>query len=110
MLSSAVVICVCSRDSRTTKGSVGAELGAGINSLVITGLQTPNCIRQTVFDDVALDYQPVTVLVDATAAAPDIHVANIFDMKNIGVTTTTLVLDLSSNRDSLLLDIKAPLR
>ncbi|KAL5575184.1 hypothetical protein UlMin_016883, partial [Ulmus minor] len=48
--------------------------GAGIDRLVITGVQTPNCIRQTVFDAVALDYQPVTVIVDATAAAtPDIH-------------------------------------
>ncbi|KAJ1388762.1 Isochorismatase-like [Sesbania bispinosa] len=48
--------------------------GAGINSLVVTGVQTPNCIRQTVYDAVALDYQPVTVIVDATAAAtPDIH-------------------------------------
>ncbi|KAL5072522.1 hypothetical protein RYX36_011506 [Vicia faba] len=65
--------------------------GAGINSLVITGVQTPNCIRQTVFDAVALDYQHVTVLVDATAAAtPDIHLANVFDMKNIGVATPTL--------------------
>ncbi|KAF7843372.1 putative inactive nicotinamidase [Senna tora] len=65
--------------------------GAGINSLVITGVQTPNCIRQTVFDAVALDYQPVTVIVDATAAAtPDIHAANMFDMKNIGVATPTL--------------------
>ncbi|KAJ6932604.1 inactive nicotinamidase [Populus alba x Populus x berolinensis] len=46
----------------------------GIKSLVISGVQTPNCIRQTVFDAVALDYQPVTVIVDATAAAtPDIH-------------------------------------
>ncbi|KAI9107923.1 hypothetical protein K1719_021259 [Acacia pycnantha] len=71
----------------TTKGSEGA----GINSLVVTGVQTPNCIRQTVFDAVALDYQPVTVIVDATAAAtPDIHHANLFDMKNIGVATPTL--------------------
>ncbi|KAI5405614.1 probable inactive nicotinamidase At3g16190 [Lathyrus oleraceus] len=63
----------------------------GINSLVITGVQTPNCIRQTVFDAVALDYQPVTVLFDATAAAtPDIHLANVYDMKNIGVATPTL--------------------
>lgn len=38
------------------------------------GVQTPNCIRQTVFDAVALDYQSVTVIFDATAAAtPDIH-------------------------------------
>ncbi|XLT07739.1 hypothetical protein HN51_053532 [Arachis hypogaea] len=65
--------------------------GAGINNLVITGVQTPNCIRQTVYDAVALDYQPVTVVVDATAAAtPDIHLANVFDMKNIGVATPTL--------------------
>ncbi|KAF9685185.1 hypothetical protein SADUNF_Sadunf03G0028100 [Salix dunnii] len=63
----------------------------GIKSLVITGVQTPNCIRQTVFDAVALDYQPVTVIVDATAAAtPDIHAVNIFDMKNIGVATPAL--------------------
>ncbi|KAL8537623.1 hypothetical protein ACS0TY_012662 [Phlomoides rotata] len=65
--------------------------GAGINKLVITGVQTPNCIRQTVFDAVALDYQKVTVLVDATAAAtPDIHIANVVDMSNIGVATPTL--------------------
>jgi nicotinamidase-related amidase len=45
-----------------------------IESLFL-GVQTPNCIRQTVFDAVALDYQSVTVIVDATAAAtPDIHV------------------------------------
>ncbi|KAG8656404.1 hypothetical protein MANES_04G130900v8 [Manihot esculenta] len=63
----------------------------GIKSLVIVGVQTPNCIRQTVFDAVALDYENVSVIVDATAAAtPDVHVANIFDMKNIGVRIPTL--------------------
>ncbi|GMI86137.1 hypothetical protein like AT3G16190 [Hibiscus trionum] len=63
----------------------------GVNSLVVVGVQTPNCIRQTVFDAVAHNYQPVTVIVDATAAAtPDIHDANIFDMRNIGVATPTL--------------------
>ncbi|KAK7255417.1 hypothetical protein RIF29_28826 [Crotalaria pallida] len=65
--------------------------GAGVNSLVITGVQTPNCIRQTIFDAVALDYQPVTAIIDATAAAtPDIHLANMLDMRNIGVATPTL--------------------
>lgn len=45
-----------------------------ILAIIHVGVQTPNCIRQTVFDAVALDYQPVTVIVDATAAAtPDIH-------------------------------------
>ncbi|KAL2338058.1 hypothetical protein Fmac_012504 [Flemingia macrophylla] len=65
--------------------------GAGINSLVVTGIQTPNCIRQTVFDAVSLDYPSVTVIVDATAAAtPEVHQANLFDMKKIGVLTPTL--------------------
>ncbi|KAF8400830.1 hypothetical protein HHK36_014132 [Tetracentron sinense] len=65
--------------------------GAGINSLVVVGVQTPNCIRQTVFDAVALDYQSVTVIIDATAAAtPEVHMANIFDMRNVGVKTPTL--------------------
>uniref|UniRef100_A0A0D3F3K7 Isochorismatase-like domain-containing protein n=1 Tax=Oryza barthii TaxID=65489 RepID=A0A0D3F3K7_9ORYZ len=40
----------------------------------VKGVQTPNCIRQTVFDAVALDYEKVTVIIDATAAArPEIH-------------------------------------
>ncbi|XP_059458065.1 probable inactive nicotinamidase At3g16190 [Corylus avellana] len=65
--------------------------GAGINNLVITGVQTPNCVRQTVYDALALDYPSVTVIADATAAAtPDVQVANIFDMKNVGVATPTL--------------------
>ncbi|KAG0532749.1 hypothetical protein BDA96_04G133600 [Sorghum bicolor] len=64
---------------------------AGIKNLVIVGVQTPNCIRQTVFDAVALDYEKVTVLIDATAAArPEIHLSNIRDMKNIGVDTPTV--------------------
>ncbi|KAL9262245.1 putative inactive nicotinamidase [Drosera capensis] len=64
---------------------------AGIDSIVVVGVQTPNCVRQTVFDAVALDYPSVTVIVDATAAAtPEVHFANIFDMKNIGIETPTL--------------------
>ncbi|TVU32586.1 hypothetical protein EJB05_24323, partial [Eragrostis curvula] len=63
---------------------------SGIKNLVVVGVQTPNCIRQTVFDAVALDYEKVTVITDATAAAePEIHQANIRDMKNIGVETPT---------------------
>ncbi|KAJ1690840.1 hypothetical protein LUZ63_014995 [Rhynchospora breviuscula] len=65
--------------------------GSGIKRLVIVGVQTPNCIRQTVFDAVALDYEHVTVIVDATAAAtPEIHSSNIRDMKNVGIATPTL--------------------
>ncbi|KAM3200133.1 putative inactive nicotinamidase [Capsicum annuum] len=65
--------------------------GIGVTNLVIIGVQTPNCIWQTVFDVVALDYQRVTVIIDATAVStPNIHIANIFDMKNVRVATPTL--------------------
>ena len=40
----------------------------GIN--IIVGVQTPNCIRQMVLGAVALDYQPVTVIVDARDCFP----------------------------------------
>ncbi|OEL24678.1 putative inactive nicotinamidase [Dichanthelium oligosanthes] len=47
---------------------------SGVKNLVVIGVPTPNCIRQTVFDAVALDYEKVTVIVDATAAAnKEIH-------------------------------------
>ncbi|XP_047961314.1 probable inactive nicotinamidase At3g16190 isoform X2 [Salvia hispanica] len=73
------------------KGSPGAELVEGSWNLQDSRVQTPNCIRQTVFDAVSLDYDEVTVIVDATAAATaEIHNANVVDMKNIGVATPTL--------------------
>ncbi|XP_043716744.1 probable inactive nicotinamidase At3g16190 [Telopea speciosissima] len=63
----------------------------GINSLVVTGVQTPNCVRQTVIEALELDYQPITVITDASAAAtPEVHNANLFDMKNVGIATPTL--------------------
>ncbi|GKC43410.1 ATG8-interacting protein 2-like protein [Tanacetum coccineum] len=41
---------------------------------IIIGVQTPNCIRHTVFDAVGLDYKSVTIIVDATTSAtPDVH-------------------------------------
>ncbi|XP_073134215.1 probable inactive nicotinamidase At3g16190 [Henckelia pumila] len=65
--------------------------GLGVDNLVIIGIQTPNCIRQTTFDAVCYDYPIVAVIIDATAAATlDIHQANIFDMKKIKVATPTL--------------------
>ncbi|XP_073134216.1 probable inactive nicotinamidase At3g16190 [Henckelia pumila] len=65
--------------------------GLGVDSFVIVGIQTPNCIRQMTFDAVSYDYPTVAVIVDATTAAtPDIHQANIFDMKKIKVLTPTL--------------------
>jgi nicotinamidase-related amidase len=57
----------------------------GVDTVVIAGIQTPNCIRTTAFDAVAYNY--VTFLVqDAVAAqTPEIHASNVQDMRNIGI-------------------------
>jgi len=56
-----------------------------VTTLVIVGIQTPNCIRTTAFDGIAYNY-PVCLVDDATAAqTEDIHLANVQDMANIGI-------------------------
>lgn len=57
----------------------------GVTTVVVVGIQTPNCIRTTVFDAIAYNY-PVTLVDDATGAQTDeIHHANVRDMESIGV-------------------------
>jgi nicotinamidase-related amidase len=69
---------------------IGTELdlmlrNLGITDLVVAGIQTPNCIRTTVFDAIAYNY-PTVLVRDATGAQTDeIHNANVRDMQNIGV-------------------------
>jgi nicotinamidase-related amidase len=73
---------------------IGTELdlmlrNLGITELIVTGIQTPNCIRTTVFDAIAYNYR-VTLVEDAVGARNDaIHHANIQDMANIGVRIMT---------------------
>ncbi|OPY38374.1 MAG: putative isochorismatase family protein [Methanoregula sp. PtaU1.Bin051] len=56
-----------------------------ITDLVVTGIQTPNCVRTTVFDAIAYNYQVILVADAVGAKNDDIHNANVADMKNIGV-------------------------
>ncbi|HNX16840.1 MAG TPA: isochorismatase family cysteine hydrolase [Methanoregula sp.] len=69
---------------------IGTELDLvlrtlGVTGLVVTGVQTPNCIRTTVFDAIAYNY-PVILVDDATGAqTEEIHRSNVRDMANIGV-------------------------
>jgi len=56
----------------------------GVTCLFVTGIQTPNCVRTTVFDAAAYNYE-VFLVSDATAAqSADVHAANIRDLENIG--------------------------
>jgi nicotinamidase-related amidase len=69
---------------------IGTELDLilrtlGVITLIVCGIQTPNCIRTTVFDAIAYNY-PVVLVDDATgAASEEVHRANVRDMQNIGV-------------------------
>jgi nicotinamidase-related amidase len=73
---------------------IGTELdlrlrALGITRLFVCGIQTPNCIRTTVFDAIAYNY-PVVLVSDATGASSDeVHNANVRDMQNIGVRIVT---------------------
>ena len=61
----------------------------GVKQVILAGVQTPNCIRGTVWDANSLAYE-VIVLTDATnAKTPEVHQANLFDMKNIGIKMMT---------------------
>eukprot|EP00873_Tetraselmis_striata_P000641 jgi/Tetstr1/420905/TSEL_011968.t1 len=62
----------------------------GVTHVVVAGVQTPNCIRATAFDAMALDYH-VAVLSDASAAkTTDVHEANLFDMRQVDIHTPTV--------------------
>jgi nicotinamidase-related amidase len=69
---------------------IGTELDLMLRTLRVTtlficGIQTPNCIRTTVFDGIAYNF-PVVLVDDATgASSEEVHRANVRDMQNIGV-------------------------
>jgi nicotinamidase-related amidase len=57
----------------------------GIKTVVLTGVQTPNCIRTTAYDAIAFDFETI-ILKDCSAAeTPEIHQYNLDDMEKIGV-------------------------
>eukprot|EP00242_Pyramimonas_sp_CCMP2087_P013633 CAMPEP_0198197956 /NCGR_PEP_ID=MMETSP1445-20131203/1509_1 /TAXON_ID=36898 /ORGANISM="Pyramimonas sp., Strain CCMP2087" /LENGTH=181 /DNA_ID=CAMNT_0043867381 /DNA_START=171 /DNA_END=716 /DNA_ORIENTATION=+ len=63
----------------------------GVTKLVLAGVQTPNCIRGTAYDAIALDYPQVVVLSDATASkSVEVQENNLQDMKDAGVKVITV--------------------
>jgi nicotinamidase-related amidase len=56
----------------------------GVGNVFVAGIQTPNCIRTTVFDAFACNYQTFLVEDAVGAANEEIHRSNCRDMANIG--------------------------
>ena len=56
----------------------------GINTVLLAGTTTPNCIRATCYDALSLDYN-VAILEDCVSSATEeIQKSNLRDMENIG--------------------------
>lgn len=56
----------------------------GIDTVILIGTTTPNCIRTTCYDAISLDYNVVVIDDCCSSQTEEIQRANIFDMKNIG--------------------------
>ena len=56
----------------------------GVDTVILTGTTTPNCIRTTCYDAISLDYK-VTVVADCCSSNTEkIQRANLLDMGNVG--------------------------
>ena len=62
----------------------------GVQTVLLAGTTTPNCIRTTCYDALSLDYD-VIVLSDCTSSVtPQVQRANLEDMQRIGAQIMTL--------------------
>lgn len=57
----------------------------GVDTLLVTGTQYPNCVRGTAVDGMSLDYDVIVVTDACSAQTPDVEQANIRDMRNMGI-------------------------
>jgi len=74
----------------------------GTQRVVLCGVQTPNCIRGTATDALALDYEEILVLSDATASKSEpVQAANLEDMKNMGIANCTVAAWAGSKSNSI---------
>lgn len=56
-----------------------------IDTLVLTGTTTPNCIRTTAYDGISHDYRVLVVENCCSSMNDEIQRANMQDMKNVGI-------------------------
>lgn len=62
----------------------------GVKTVVLAGTQYPNCVRGTAVDAMSYDYNTVICTDACSAKTPEVAEANIFDMKNMGITCIPL--------------------
>lgn len=52
--------------------------------MILTGTTTPNCVRTTCYDAIALDYKTYIIESCCSSMTDEIQRANMADMRNIG--------------------------
>lgn len=60
-------------------------------TLIITGTQTPNCVRETVMDAISLDYEVILIKECTASQTKEVQEANLKDMENLGVPVLSLL-------------------
>lgn len=56
----------------------------GVDTVILTGTTTPNCIRTSLYDAISLEYNAVVISDCTSSVSADIQRANLRDMENIG--------------------------
>ena len=56
----------------------------GVDTVLLTGTTTPNCIRTTCYDAISLDYRVVVVEDCCSSNTEEIQRSNMLDMANVG--------------------------
>lgn len=62
----------------------------GVKTVVLCGTQYPNCVRGTANDAMSYDYETIIDTDACSAKTPEVAVANVFDMKNMGIKCLSL--------------------
>ncbi|MBQ9206286.1 MAG: cysteine hydrolase [Treponema sp.] len=62
----------------------------GVKTVILSGTQYPNCVRGTAADAMSYDYNTVICTDACSAKTKEVADANIFDMKNMGITCIPL--------------------
>ena len=61
----------------------------GVDTVVLTGTTTPNCVRSTCYDALSLNYNVAIVEECTSSRSPEVQAANIADMEYIGAFVLT---------------------
>ncbi|MCI8608806.1 MAG: cysteine hydrolase [Firmicutes bacterium] len=57
----------------------------GIDTLIVIGTTTPNCVRTTCYDAISMDYRTIVVEQCCSSNTKEIQRANMVDMANVGI-------------------------